>query len=303
MNNQLILDTQAQIALTMDEANTITAARAIEDQMNTALASGQPLDLSAPVNVAMQTAQGETSGPMVMQDLLLTSPEIVAELDPFTVQALQTQVTQQLEEAVASGNSTELAMNITLAANLGLDPGAIITQLKADTELALTEAYAAGDATAVEALMPAVILLGIDAEAVRTDAIQQVEMAVDGGTATALVNMTADVDVQMGEIDGATGTVTVQVIGGDVQGGGQVTGGESIPEHHSGGIFEAPHGQDEGIALLEDGEVIRTSGQESALASRQGRGGGNSIQIVLYGSSPYAVLEMTERAARERGYE
>jgi TP901 family phage tail tape measure protein len=303
INDEPILGLQTRISAIVDEEQAIAAARQIEDDVNAQLASGEPINLEA--DVTFTTASGETFT-MNMQDLLL-NPEILAELDPMTLETLRTQVEQEIQDAVLSGDSTALALNMTIAANLGMDADQILADATEQLETDIAVAVATGDQAALDALIPAAIALGIDVDAIVNDVLA----GIDGGLAGAEVDatVTANITIVAGEVvNEAAATVIATINGmststtttGTTGGGG--SGGMELDEHHSGGIFKAPHGQSEAIALLEDGEVIRTQEQEAALGSRMGQGMGGNYNVTVYGSSPYEVLEMTRRAARDEGY-
>lgn len=74
------------------------------------------------------------------------------------------------------------------------------------------------------------------------------------------------------------------------------TGGRpGIPKFHDGGVFKAPSGRGEGLALLRDGERVLTPGQSA------GSGNSYSVTIVANDISPEAVKRAIRAWERDNG--
>ena len=174
-----IADARMTIGIIVDEEQAINAARALEDIMQT----------QAPINLAdMVTfdSAGE-SVTMSMEDILL-NPEITAEIDPFALDELRTQITDEIFNLYGNGmqDSEEFEVAMQIAVNLGVDTTAIQAQVGQDIEAALTSAYAAGDEAAIEALLPLAVDLGIDTAAVQAQARSEMITAIGGQTYPAI---------------------------------------------------------------------------------------------------------------------
>jgi TP901 family phage tail tape measure protein len=300
MHDEMLAGLRLNVDTTMAQEEAILAARAVEEQLNAAMLENGGIDLTAPVTF---DNHGEIT--VLPLEEVLVNPEIIAEMDPFTLESLRQQITQNIQDAMMSRDANELALNMEVAANLGLDGAAIMNDTIARLEAEITAAAASGDVAALEALIPAAIALDMDIPALVAEAKSFIKDGLEADAVDATV--TVNLNYQVGQvISSAVDNVLGQISGSTVNvnaNNNTSVGGTGIPVHHDGGIFEAPHGQSEGIALLEDGEVIRTSGQESALASRMGGRGGGAMNVTVYGSSPWEVLEMTQRAAADAGYD
>ena len=76
--------------------------------------------------------------------------------------------------------------------------------------------------------------------------------------------------------------------------------GFRIPKMHTGGIFGAPSGRSEGLALLRDGEGVFTRDQMAALGSGAGSGAASQVVIEL-GAGDDELLRWLRRQVRVRG--
>jgi hypothetical protein len=68
-----------------------------------------------------------------------------------------------------------------------------------------------------------------------------------------------------------------------------------IPKFHSGGVFNAPRGQSEGLALLRNNEVVFTPEQYTAMVNEGPAGAGITQNIYGGELSPSLIAELANR--------
>lgn len=178
--------------------------------------------------------------------------------------------------------------------------GGLVDQIADPTAIqdALNAALASGDQAAIEALVPLAVELGIDVGELITQYETSITEAATAQTYTTPVDVTltpgaidasplmAAINAKMAGIGGAAG--------GGVGGGGMPAAG-MIPTAASGGYVTS-----EGLAYLHANERVLNP-DETAAYNSGGRSAGTTIYLTAFGQHPRELLDMTERAASDRG--
>lgn len=174
-----------------------------------------------------------------------------------------------------------------------------MARARADVEAQLTEAFASGDEAAIEVLTPIAANLEMDTDAIQLQATGTIVDTVE----QASYNATIEVDVVL-----SAAGIDARLLNAQLQSSlSGVTSidagnGNSLEAFHTGGVFHAPPGETEGLALLREGETILTAGQQASANQQNPASGGNNITINSYGESPRSVARMVQRANAESGY-
>lgn len=177
--------------------------------------------------------------------------------------------------------------------------GGLVDQIADPTAIqdALNAALASGDQAAIEALVPLAVELGIDVGELVTQYETSITEAAESQTYTTPV----DVTLTPGTIDTSPLLAAINAkmagIGAGVSSGGGGGGGGAggmVPALASGGYV-----QSEGLAYLHANERVLNPSETAAYNS--GRSAGTTIYLTAFGQHPRELLDMTERAASDRG--
>lgn len=178
--------------------------------------------------------------------------------------------------------------------------GGLVDQIADPTAIqdALNAALASGDQAAIDALVPLAVELGIDTDELVTQYETSVVDAATSQTFTAPV----DVTLTPGAIDASPLLAAIKAkmaesgaAASGSGGGGAMPAAGMIPTAASGGYVTS-----EGLAYLHANERVLNP-DETAAYNSGGRSGGTTIYLTAFGQHPRELLDMTERAASDRG--
>lgn len=209
-----------------------------------------------------------------------------------------------LDSAIAGGDMAGaldvIEMNPDLALNTeGMDIEAARLQVTEWINMALS----AEDYGAVSALADLALELGIDPTTLQGQADTAIQNAIASRNFDAVANINLSINVASINTSGVAAAVAGAAAGAAPTSGTTGPGESGIPVFHGGGKYENPSGQ--GLAWLQDNEVVLTENQQAtvaAFAGSGGRGGGGDTFVVnSYGTNPYELVDNIDRTKRGRG--
>lgn len=262
------INVEANSQIVTDTTTAIQAAdiaKKLEADLNASMAAGGAIKVDAPV--------------LINVDQMGATADLAKQIaDPALIQ-------QAIDTAMANGDTGTLTALLPLSLELASDPAVQMQTL-------LTEALTLGGPNgqaAFEALIPMATELDIDVNSV----VQQYDDQLKAAAASKVFDVTVTANVKVNT------NVDQSGFGAAAQQAGQQAAGvvpNNIPKLAVGGDIAS-----EGLSWLHAGERVLTAGQTAAMDNGAFSSGGGSVyNITTYGSAPYDLANMVQKATRDK---
>lgn len=263
------INVEANSAIVTDTTTAIQAAdiaKKLEADLNASMAAGGPIKVDAPV--------------------LLNVDQLGATADLAKQVADPTLIQEAINAAIANGDTGTLTALLPLSLELANDPAVQMQDL-------LKQALEVGGPNgqdAFNALIPMATELEIDVDSVVSQYDEQLKAAAASKTFDVTVNANVHVNTNVDQ----TGFGNAAQTAAQAAAPTATTTGNNVPKLALGGDIAS-----EGLAYLHAGERVLTAGQTAAMDAGS-MGGGNTYVINAYGSAPYDLANMVQKAQRDK---
>lgn len=317
---------QSQRGLLEYRQEAMRASQEFAAELRSYMATG---DFSAVVtpDITFDTAQGQRTTSLFddwIVDAIGTGRDI--DIAPFIANVDQDAILAGLEAALDFGDLE--AVEMLLPISLAIDPESVDVPAVASQLMDMTwdapvpmpiPVQVQPEATAVDPLamgagapdvsLPVAVSIetNINSDELMTD------IAAQASGLSAAITMPVDVTLSVGSMDTGQLDAAMSAAMGRYGGGSSSRGGSSgrsAPASSYGGAMGASGvpmfrwggemGND-GLAFLHAGERVLSPEETAAFNAGQRGGGGGDVYLTAYGSNPYELLHMVERANMERG--